>query len=69
MRKGLALRLRRIEERRLLFSGFSCCHALPSAVMCYTLETPRRGAATPTRRVCVSFSDLSSFRRKPLAYG
>ncbi|MFO7820508.1 MAG: hypothetical protein R6V56_04240 [Lentisphaeria bacterium] len=33
------------------------------------LETPRRVAAAPTRRARVSFGDLSSFRRKPLAYG
>ncbi|MFO7821737.1 MAG: hypothetical protein R6V56_06790 [Lentisphaeria bacterium] len=33
------------------------------------LENPRRGAAASTRRARASFGDLSSFRRKPLAYG
>ncbi|MFO7821282.1 MAG: hypothetical protein R6V56_04405 [Lentisphaeria bacterium] len=32
-------------------------------------ENPRRVAAASTRRTRVSFGDLSSFRRKPLAYG
>ncbi|MFO7820808.1 MAG: hypothetical protein R6V56_01930 [Lentisphaeria bacterium] len=32
-------------------------------------KSPRGVAAASTRRACVSFGDLSSFRRKPLAYG
>ncbi|MFO7821489.1 MAG: DUF167 domain-containing protein [Lentisphaeria bacterium] len=46
------------------------------ALQCTTLrgnalqrKSPRGAAAAPTRRACVSFGDLSSFRRKPLAYG
>ncbi|MFO7821357.1 MAG: hypothetical protein R6V56_04805, partial [Lentisphaeria bacterium] len=32
-------------------------------------KSPRGATAAPTRRARVSFGDLSSFRRKPLAYG